>query len=199
MALSEGRENEFTAELKSKRGTATYKLLYAKNLSEEEIEEYNANLSSLCPPTGCKFCSYAAQQMVRRHKNKIFVWGSRPHKGNQIIPFLFADFHHIFHPIDEAVVKIKKKILLGIIFCRQYNISPNQPIRTHRTIPVRPCCVCYCVVNGRIRRRVNRPFSASKEHRPPLRWAMVWMLRQPYPWPSCAETGRPSRMVMWPL
>ncbi len=42
-ALSEGRENEFTAELKIKRGTSTYQLLYAKNLSEEEIEGYNAN------------------------------------------------------------------------------------------------------------------------------------------------------------
>jgi len=41
--LSEGRENEFTSELKIKRGTATYQLLYAKNLSEDEIEEYNAN------------------------------------------------------------------------------------------------------------------------------------------------------------
>ena len=42
-ALSEGRETEFTAELKIKRGTATHQLLYAKNLSEEEIEAYNAN------------------------------------------------------------------------------------------------------------------------------------------------------------
>lgn len=42
-ALSEGRENEFTAKLKIKRGTATYQLLYAKNLTKEEVEEYNAN------------------------------------------------------------------------------------------------------------------------------------------------------------
>jgi len=42
-ALSEGRETEFTAKLKIKRGTATHQLLYAKNLTEKEIEEYNAN------------------------------------------------------------------------------------------------------------------------------------------------------------
>jgi len=42
-ALSAGRENEFTAALKIKRGFPAYQLLYAKNLSEEEIEEYNAN------------------------------------------------------------------------------------------------------------------------------------------------------------
>ena len=38
-AFSEGRENEFTSELKIKRGTATYQLLYAKNLSEDEIKD----------------------------------------------------------------------------------------------------------------------------------------------------------------
>ncbi len=42
-ALSSGRENEFTEELRKKRGTSTYELLYAKNLSEAEIAEYNAN------------------------------------------------------------------------------------------------------------------------------------------------------------
>lgn len=41
-ALSFGRENEFTEKLRKKRGTSTYKLLYAENLSEEEIAEYNA-------------------------------------------------------------------------------------------------------------------------------------------------------------
>lgn len=42
-ALSTGRENEFTAKLRDKRGTATYELIYARNLSEEQIKEYNAN------------------------------------------------------------------------------------------------------------------------------------------------------------
>lgn len=42
-ALSSGRENEFTAELREKRGWATYELLYAKDLSEDQIKEYNAH------------------------------------------------------------------------------------------------------------------------------------------------------------
>ncbi len=42
-ALSSERETEFTRKLKIKRGTATHKLLYAKNLTEEQIAEYNAN------------------------------------------------------------------------------------------------------------------------------------------------------------
>lgn len=42
-ALSTGRENEFTAQLRKKRGTTTYELLYAKDLSEEQIKEYNAH------------------------------------------------------------------------------------------------------------------------------------------------------------
>ena len=42
-ALSAGRENEYTAELRKKRGTATYQLIYSRDMSEEEIKEYNAN------------------------------------------------------------------------------------------------------------------------------------------------------------
>ena len=42
-ALSWGGENEFTVKLREKRGTATYELLYARDLSEEQIKEYNAN------------------------------------------------------------------------------------------------------------------------------------------------------------
>ncbi len=42
-ALSAERETEFTHKLKTKRGTATHKLLYAKDLTEEQIAEYNAN------------------------------------------------------------------------------------------------------------------------------------------------------------
>ena len=42
-ALSSGKENEFTTKLKIKRGTATYELLYAKELSEDQIKEYNSN------------------------------------------------------------------------------------------------------------------------------------------------------------
>ena len=42
-ALISGRKTEYTKELKIKRGTATYQLLYAKNLNEEEVSEYNAN------------------------------------------------------------------------------------------------------------------------------------------------------------
>lgn len=42
-ALSTGRDNEYTAKLKEKRGTATYKLIYAKDLTADQIAEYNAN------------------------------------------------------------------------------------------------------------------------------------------------------------
>ncbi len=42
-ALSTGRENEYTAKLREKRGWATYRLVYAKDLSEEQINEYNDN------------------------------------------------------------------------------------------------------------------------------------------------------------
>lgn len=41
--LSSGGENEYTEELRKKRGVSTYQLLYAKDLTEEEITEYNAN------------------------------------------------------------------------------------------------------------------------------------------------------------
>lgn len=41
--LSSGEENEYTTKLKEKRGTDTYELLYAKDLSKEQIKEYNAN------------------------------------------------------------------------------------------------------------------------------------------------------------
>ena len=42
-ALSRGEENEFTEKLRSKRGTATHELIYAKKLCQEQIDEYNAN------------------------------------------------------------------------------------------------------------------------------------------------------------
>ena len=42
-ALISGKETEYTKKLKIKRGTATYQLLYAKNLTEEEVATYNAN------------------------------------------------------------------------------------------------------------------------------------------------------------
>ena len=42
-ALTSGRENEFTAKLRDKRGTATYELLYARDLAKEQVEEYNDN------------------------------------------------------------------------------------------------------------------------------------------------------------
>ena len=42
-ALSTGRDNEFTEKLREKRGTSTYQLVYEKDLSDEEITEYNAN------------------------------------------------------------------------------------------------------------------------------------------------------------
>ena len=40
-SLSAGRDNEYTATLKEKRGTATYQLVYAKDLSDEQIKAYN--------------------------------------------------------------------------------------------------------------------------------------------------------------
>ncbi len=42
-ALASGRETEYTKKVKIKRGTATYQLLYAKDLNAEEIAAYNAN------------------------------------------------------------------------------------------------------------------------------------------------------------
>lgn len=42
-ALSTGRDNEYTAKLKEKRGTVTYKLLYAKDITDNNIKEYNDN------------------------------------------------------------------------------------------------------------------------------------------------------------
>lgn len=42
-ALIFKRKNEFTDKLKEKRGTATYELIYSKNLTDEQIKEYNAN------------------------------------------------------------------------------------------------------------------------------------------------------------
>lgn len=42
-ALSSGRETEYTKKLRKKRGLATGKLLYAKDMSEEQIKEYNVN------------------------------------------------------------------------------------------------------------------------------------------------------------
>lgn len=42
-ALETGRNNEYTAELRKKRGIATYELLYAKDLTEEQVQKYNAN------------------------------------------------------------------------------------------------------------------------------------------------------------
>ena len=42
-ALISGTETEYTKKLKIKRGTATYQLLYAKNLTSDEVEAYNAN------------------------------------------------------------------------------------------------------------------------------------------------------------
>jgi len=42
-ALVFGKETEYTKKLKIKRGFATYQLVYAKDLNDEEIAEYNAN------------------------------------------------------------------------------------------------------------------------------------------------------------
>ncbi len=42
-ALSCGEETEFTEKLRVKRGSATHELIYAKNLTQEQIDEYNAN------------------------------------------------------------------------------------------------------------------------------------------------------------
>ena len=42
-ALRLGTETEYTQELRKKRGLDTYPLLYARNLSAEQIKEYNDN------------------------------------------------------------------------------------------------------------------------------------------------------------
>lgn len=41
--LDSGRENEYTVRLREKRGTATFELIYARNLTDEQIKEYNEN------------------------------------------------------------------------------------------------------------------------------------------------------------
>lgn len=43
VAMSTGLENEYTEKLREKRGFETHTLIYAKNLSQKEIDEYNAN------------------------------------------------------------------------------------------------------------------------------------------------------------
>ena len=42
-ALTAGRETGYTLKLREKRGWATYQLLYARDLGEEQIKEYNDN------------------------------------------------------------------------------------------------------------------------------------------------------------
>lgn len=42
-ALSSMRENEYTKKLKIKRGSAACKLIYSRELNEDQIKEYNAN------------------------------------------------------------------------------------------------------------------------------------------------------------
>ena len=42
-ALTAGRETEYTVKLRGKRGWAAYQLLYARDLSEEQIKAYNDN------------------------------------------------------------------------------------------------------------------------------------------------------------
>ena len=42
-ALLAGRESGYTMKLREKRGWATYELLYARDLSDEQVKEYNAN------------------------------------------------------------------------------------------------------------------------------------------------------------
>jgi len=42
-ALSTGRETEYTSKLKVKRGWETYQLIYSRDLTPEQVEEYNAN------------------------------------------------------------------------------------------------------------------------------------------------------------
>lgn len=42
-ALASGKENDFTAAIRIKRGTATYPLIHARDLSDEQIKAYNEN------------------------------------------------------------------------------------------------------------------------------------------------------------
>lgn len=44
------------------------------------------------------------------------------HKGYQIVPLLLADFHHIFHPVEETLIKIYNECHFGIILCRSVGI-----------------------------------------------------------------------------
>ena len=42
-ALSSGRETEYTKKLREKRGWASHELVYSKDLTPEQVKEYNAN------------------------------------------------------------------------------------------------------------------------------------------------------------
>ena len=42
-ALSTGRETEYTKKLREKRGWASHELIYSKDLTPEQVKEYNAN------------------------------------------------------------------------------------------------------------------------------------------------------------
>lgn len=45
-----------------------------------------------------------------------------PHKGDQVIPLLFADFEHILHPVEETLIKINNERHCGIILCGTISI-----------------------------------------------------------------------------
>ena len=42
-ALISGRNNDYTAELKIKRGFCSYEILYARDLTDEQVQQYNEN------------------------------------------------------------------------------------------------------------------------------------------------------------
>lgn len=60
------------------------------------------------------------ETIERKVKPSVGVLGA--HKGYQIVPLFFADFHHIFHPVEETLIKINNECHFGIILCRSVGI-----------------------------------------------------------------------------
>ena len=48
------------------------------------------------------------------HQKDIILWS---HNRNKIVSFFFADFYHVFHPIEETTIKINNQLHPGVVLC----------------------------------------------------------------------------------
>lgn len=83
-ALLAGRETEYTAKLKEKRGWDSYELLYTKNLSQEQIDEYNANRPKE-DDTKAELIIDFYRRFVHRME---YMMKAGKEKGYDLIPFM---------------------------------------------------------------------------------------------------------------